>query len=507
MVVEENSSQEMPLKPQNSSRKVLVVEDDEILCDLIVKNLQRSGFQVEKATTGNQAITRLTDKQDILMLLDYQLPDMTGRQLIESLSRKQNRVPFIIMTGQSDVKLAVDMMKHNARDYLVKDVNFIDLLPTTVRQTIDQLEMEKRLIDAEGFLRENEEKFRGIFEESPIGIAVYDSDGNFADANKVCLKIYGVSDISELKKRNFLRDFDIPVDVEDKLNKGQVIRYEATFCKEMKTNYLDILITPLGIDSTGSLNEHLVHIQDITERKNAELLLQKMRDELDIKVKERTAQLAMVNEELLHEISDRKEIERKLESNNAELQLFAEVSSELVSNTVENANRMRALLNALLSYSQIGMESDYLQITDCAIIFDNVISELKHTIDETKAVITNDPLPIITADNTQMKILFRNLMENAIKFHSDKLPHIHVSSEQIENEWIFSVKDNGIGIAPEYKDIIFTIFSRLQNREGYPGTGIGLATSKKILECHSGRIWIESQPGEGSTFYFAIPKR
>ena len=492
---------------KNVSYKLLVVEDDEILCDLIEKNLKRLGYQIEKVFTGSEAITRLTDKQNVLLLLDYQLPDMTGKQLIESLSQKQNQVPFIIMTGQSDVKLAVEMMKHNARDYLIKDVNFIDLLPTAIRQVLDQLEIEKRLTETEESLKESEEKFRGIFEKSPIGIAVYDSDGNLVDANKACLMIYGVSDILEFKLRNFLRDFAIPDDTKDKLWKGEIIRYEASFYKESMSVYLDILVTPLGIDRIGFLSGYLVHIQDVTERKNAELLLQRMKDELEIKVKERTTQLARVNEDLLHEISDRKEIEKKLESNNAELRLFAEVSSELASNTVENANRMNALLNALLNYSQIGMESDYLQITDCAIVFNNAVSDLKIMIDETKTVITNDPLPVITADNTQMKILFRNLLENAIKFHSDEIPRIHVSSKQKEDEWIFSVKDNGIGIASEYKDIIFTIFSRLQNGEGYSGTGIGLATCKKILEYHSGNIWVESQHGEGSTFYFSIPKR
>ena len=499
MMVEKNGSQEIPLRTQNFY-KVLVVEDDKALCDLIVKNLQRSGFQTEKASTGCEAISQLTDKQNVLLLLDYQLPDMTGKQLIESLS--QNKVPFIIMTGQGDERVAVDMMKHNARDYLVKDVNFLDLLPTSVRQVIDQLEMEKRLVDAEESLRQSEEKFRSIFEESPIGITVYDIDGKLVDANKACLRIYGVSDVSELKLLNFIGDV-----AEDNFSKGEMSRYETTFHKEAVATYLDILVKPLGTGGNGFLSGYLVHIQDITERKNAELQLQRMRDELEVKVKERTAQLAKANEELLHEISERKEVEKKLESHNGELQLFAEVSSELVANTVENANRMRSLLNALLNYSQIGMESDYLQITDCANIFDNAVADLKPMIDETDAVITSDSLPVISADSIQMTILFRSLIENAIKFHSDEPPRIHVSAEQNSNEYVFSVRDNGIGIAPEYNDLIFTIFSRLQSGEGYSGTGIGLATCKKILEYHSGRIWVESQPCKGSTFYFSIPRR
>ena len=118
---------------------------------------------------------------------------------------------------------------------------------------------------------------------------------------------------------------------------------------------------------------------------------------------------------------------------------------------------------------------------------------------------SHDPLPEVLADNTQMAQVFQNLIINGIKFHSEEAPKIHISAEKKAKEWVFSVKDNGIGIDPQYSEKIFEVFKRLHNKEDYPGTGIGLAICKKIFERHGGRIWVESELGKGSTFYFTLP--
>jgi signal transduction histidine kinase len=378
---------------ENRKYEILVVEDDAILCDLISRNLERSGYSVAKAGTGKEALSQMMNGKNYILLLDYHLPDMTGKELIESCFIKEHNIPFIVMTGQGDERLAVEMMKLNARDYIVKDGNFLELLPTLTQQVMDQINIEKRLIKSE------------------------------------------------------------------------------------------------------------------ESRKNTEQQLQRMNDELELKVNERTTQLAKVNEELIHEISDRKDIERRLENNNIELQLFAEISSELVAHTVENANRMKNLLSELLSYSRLGIDGDYFHTTDFAAALESALLGLKQSIDENSAIITYDPLPTITADTKQIVMLFENLIENSIKFCNTELPRIHISAKQDENEWIFSVTDNGIGIETEDKDMIFTVFSNLQSGGSSPKAGIGLATCKKILECHSGRIWVESNDRKGSTFYFSIPKR
>jgi signal transduction histidine kinase len=120
--------------------------------------------------------------------------------------------------------------------------------------------------------------------------------------------------------------------------------------------------------------------------------------------------------------------------------------------------------------------------------------------------VTYDPLPKVMADPLQLSQVLQNLISNAIKFHGDEKPHIYISAEQKGKEWVFSVSDNGIGIPAEHSERIFEIFQRLHNKKEYPGTGIGLATCKKIVERHGGRIWVKSEPGKGSTFYFTIPE-
>jgi len=128
------------------------------------------------------------------------------------------------------------------------------------------------------------------------------------------------------------------------------------------------------------------------------------------------------------------------------------------------------------------------------------------TIKERRAQVTHEPLPKVMADDVQLEQLFQNLVGNAIKFNQQEAPRVHVSAIQRSGEWVFSVKDNGIGIDPEFKERIFVIFQRLHAKDSYPGTGIGLALCKKIVERHGGRIWVESEIGKGATFYFTLPK-
>ena len=172
---------------------------------------------------------------------------------------------------------------------------------------------------------------------------------------------------------------------------------------------------------------------------------------------------------------------------------------------VESAVRMQALILDLLAYSRVGTVSNLLEPTDCEQILNEATKNLSSAITDADATITHDPLPMIHADQTQLLQVFQNLIGNAIKFRRDERPHVHLGAVQDNSEWIFSVKDNGIGIESRHLDRIFVIFQRLHNRSQYVGTGLGLAIVKKVVERHGGRIWVESEPGMGSTFYFTIP--
>jgi len=158
-----------------------------------------------------------------------------------------------------------------------------------------------------------------------------------------------------------------------------------------------------------------------------------------------------------------------------------------------------------LMYSRVGTKGKPLEATDCNAVLADVFRDLAFTIEESGAVVTHDELPTMMADGTQLAQLFQNLVANAIKFSSGDQPKVHISFEQKEGSYVFAVTDNGIGIDPEYKDRIFVIFQRLHGKEEYPGTGIGLAVCKKIVERHGGQIRVDSESGKGSTFSWTIP--
>lgn len=168
---------------------------------------------------------------------------------------------------------------------------------------------------------------------------------------------------------------------------------------------------------------------------------------------------------------------------------------------------MKALVEDLLEFSSTGREDLKYEPTDCSLLVDKTIASLKPLLEETRAEITHSGLPSINSSEILIGQVFQNLINNAVKFRGEKAPRVHISAEEKKTEWEFSVKDNGIGIEKEYAERIFLIFQRLHGPEQYPGTGIGLAICKRIIERYGGRIWVESKPGEGSTFLFTIPKR
>jgi len=182
-------------------------------------------------------------------------------------------------------------------------------------------------------------------------------------------------------------------------------------------------------------------------------------------------------------------------------------ADEFIAYAVDGATRMQVLINDLLAYSRVGTRGKNLEPTACEAILERTLDNLQKAIEESDAKVTHDPLPTVIADDMQLGQLFQNLITNAIKFQGDAVPQIHISAEQNEDKWIFSVQDNGIGIDPEYNERIFVIFKRLYGKEEYPGTGIGLAICKKIVERHGGNIWVESEPAKGATFYFTIPMK
>jgi light-regulated signal transduction histidine kinase (bacteriophytochrome) len=182
-------------------------------------------------------------------------------------------------------------------------------------------------------------------------------------------------------------------------------------------------------------------------------------------------------------------------------------ADRFIETIVGSATRMGSLIQDLLAYSRTGRGDPRLEPTDFEAVVSHAVEDLGQAVRESGAVVTRDPLPTLPANAVQMGQVFLNLIGNAMKFRRQEPPRIHVSAHRRDNVWIFSVRDNGIGFDPKYGEKIFAVFQRLHPKEAYPGTGIGLAICKKIIEQHGGLIWATSEPGKGSSFFFALPAR
>jgi light-regulated signal transduction histidine kinase (bacteriophytochrome) len=181
-------------------------------------------------------------------------------------------------------------------------------------------------------------------------------------------------------------------------------------------------------------------------------------------------------------------------------------ANDFINFAVDGANRMQRLINDLLEYSRVTSRGKPLEKLDLSSVLGRVIATMQFKIQDTNAMVSNEDLPFVVGDEIQISRVFQNLIDNALKFRGEEPPRIHISSKFESGKVIISVSDNGIGINEKFNDRVFTIFQRLHNREDYPGTGIGLAVCKRIIERHGGKIWLESEEGKGTTFYFTLNK-
>jgi signal transduction histidine kinase len=283
-------------------------------------------------------------------------------------------------------------------------------------------------------------------------------------------------------------------------------------------------------------------IGEAIHRFKAEAELARYHGRLEEIVRQRTSELEAANARLQVEITERKRAQEELqqtaaelERSNRDLEQFAYVAShdlqeplravggyvrllerrfpedidvrarEYILGASDGATRMERLITDLLSFSRVGTQGESFVLTDLNLVLERALQNLQASIQAARAQVTSDPLPTLVVDAGQIAQLFQNLIGNAIKFQSERQPEIHVTAGRRETGWVISVRDNGIGIDPHYFERIFQIFQRLHTRKRYPGTGIGLAICKRIVERHGGGIWVESAPGAGSTFCLSFP--
>jgi len=362
--------------------------------------------------------------------------------------------------------------------------------------------------------RENAEaKYRGLLEAAPDAMVVVNQGGEIVLLNLQAEKQFGYrrdellgQNVKNIIPEGFAERLiaDGLRSAEDALAQQIGTGIELTGRRKNGSDFpIEIMLSPLespeGVLVTAA-------IRDITRRKNAEQrLLQTLKEQK--RSNDDLQQFAYVASHDLQEPLRMVASYTQLLAQRYKGRLDSD-ADEFIAFAVDGAHRMQLLIGDLLAYCRVGTAAVEFHETSSGAALEQALSNLQDAIQKSGGVVTHDPLPTVVADGAQLVQLFQNVVANAIKYHSAELPRVHVSAQKNGgNEWIFSMRDNGLGIDPKYFDKIFVMFQRLHAREEFSGTGIGLTVCKKIAERHGGRIWVESEPGKGSTFYFALPER
>ena len=377
-------------------------------------------------------------------------------------------------------------------------------------QTIIRDITERKIVEIA--LKEGEAKYRALVESAVDTIILIDNEV-IVDLNLATLKMFrGTREqLIGHKTWDFMPEFqsdgllskDMAKEKIKQALKGETLFLEWSFIR-CDGSAFDAELTFNTITLKGQKYFQAI-IRDITERKHAAEQMKKLTQELE-RSNTDLAQFAYVASHDLQEPLRMVTSFVQLLQHRYQGKLDKD-ADEFISYAVDGASQMQRLINDLLKYSRVGTHGKTLEPTNCNIVITHAISNLSKTIKEADAIINIDHLPTISADYTQLVQLFQNLIGNAIKYHGKKQPEILIRATNKGDNWLFSVRDNGIGIDKDYIEKIFVIFQRLHNKSQYPGTGIGLSICKKIVERHGGRIWVESKPGQGSTFYFTIPNK
>jgi len=352
-------------------------------------------------------------------------------------------------------------------------------------------------------LQHSESRYRGIFEGIEDAIVVESLIGEILDVNTRACEMFG-----------WERDQMLRMTVDDLVPEGHSV------IKPEKLEEFTVPDKPIETTNVRANGEHfpveitvrlqmigvepvmLVVVRDITDRKRVEKALEQSKLELERSNTELERFASIASHDLREPLRVIAGFARLLVKR-YDGRLDAE-ADEYIAYILDGTNRLQRLIDDLLTFSRVGTRGKDFELTDCNTVLDTAISNLTIAIEENDALVTHDLLPSLIGDGVQLEQLFQNLISNAIKFRGEEPPRVHVGSTRKEDEWEFAVKDNGIGIEPQFADRIFVIFQRLHTQQEYPGTGIGLAICQRIVERHGGRIWFESDPGNGSTFYFTI---
>jgi PAS domain S-box-containing protein len=523
--------------------KILLVDDTPENLVSLEAALETLGEELVFASSGKDALRHLLDDNFGAILLDVKMPDMDGfetAELIRSRPRSRN-TPILFLTGYKNEE-------HLFRGYDLGAVDFLfkPIVPEVLRSKVsvfveltrkaDQLEQQAATLREQAeTLQKAEQQFRSLLEAAPDSMIICRESGHIALVNTCTETVFGYSR-DELLDRHIRMlvpawSFEMmPAPDEDPMT--GVIHKAGPFLeldgvrRDGSSFPVEISRSPLQVQGELLIT---TAVRDITKRKkieqeraaaeekvrNLNSHLEQLNGHLEERVRERTDALVRSNDELAQfAYIASHDLQEPLRTVSLYSQALANRYTSLLEGdglmfirfVVDNAARMEHLIRDLLEYSRVdaGGDSDA-DLTSCDEALDVALSGLNARIEDSRASIERQPLPMVRADLTQLCRLFQNLVGNAIKYrHPDRAPRVSVSARSQGNDWLFAVADNGVGIEPQFTERVFGIFKRLHSRDN-PGTGMGLAICRKIVSYYGGRIWLESVPGQGTTFLFTLP--
>jgi len=488
--------------------RVLIVEDNPTQSNLLRISLQRRELDVDCAVNLEQACARIQADPGIdVVLLDLSLPDSNGIETFYRIRKAAPGIPTVVFTGLDDQDVAIEALKNGAQDYLIKGLAGDDSVVRCLRYAIERNKVELAL-------RQSEKRLRIILENSYDAFISMDSQWRIKDWNAQAERTFGWTrehmlgrKLATIVPQHLRKQYSRDADAYFSDGKKKLMRRT----NEIIAIHRDSHEFPIeiGIFRIQEDNAYMycAFVRDITERKHVNELMER-------RVQERTAELTQSNEELRQfaKIASH-DLQEPLRAVQGFANLLQEStagkvdqdSEEFIGYILDGTQRMQQLIQSVLLHSSIKRDEGEDLSTDCNSVIEEVLVNLDASINEAGAKLEVDNLPAVGVERSQLVQLFQNLISNALKYRGEASPKIYITAEKTVNEWLFSVRDNGIGIDPQYAERIFDMFARLHGKTKYTGTGMGLAICKKIVTSHGGRIWVESEPGQGCIFLLTLP--
>jgi PAS domain S-box-containing protein len=510
--------------------KILLVDDTPENLVSLEAALSGLGEELVLANSGKEALRHLLNDDFAAILLDVRMPEMDGFETAEMIrSRPRSRqIPILFLTGYRDEEHLFRGYDLGAVDFLFKPI-VPEVLRSKVAAFVELSRSNAKLKEQADILRQQaevlqkaEQKFRSLLEAAPDAMVMCRADGEIIMVNSQTEVLFDCRRDKLISKniRALVPGWSVRFrgGWDEESGSSKVLPVERgvelyAFRESGATFPVEISFSPLQTEEGVVITSA---IRDISERRKAEEEIRQLNVSLEERVMERTEELMRSNEELQQfAYVASHDLQEPLRTVSIYAQLLAKRykgqlqgdADQFIGYIVENAYRMEKLIHDLLDFSRVDVRgTDFFTRTSCESAMDDAIQNIRSLVEESGADITRERLPQVMGDPIQLTRLFQNLLVNSIKYRSDAAPQIHIAVEDNGREWVFSVKDNGIGIEPQYAEKVFGIFRCLQARDKSSGSGMGLAICRKIVTRHEGHIWVESALGKGATFCFTLPR-